>query len=119
MTPSELLSLPPRELDVMLAKLVGINVVPCTCTENPWKDDATGRHVLRYSESLDAVHEVEKTFVIGSKEHLDYTLVLAKVSSGEKPDSYMHWSDLGAYSECISASALYRTVSLILTLQES
>jgi len=45
----------PTEQNIAIAVAQGIKVIPCTCEYNPWKDAATGRHILDYHGSLDAI----------------------------------------------------------------
>ena len=45
---------------ITIAEACGIQVIPCTCTESPWKDAATGKHIPDYLNDLNACHEFEK-----------------------------------------------------------
>ena len=45
---------------IAIAESCGIQVVPCTCTESPWKDAVTGKHIPDYLNDLNACHEAER-----------------------------------------------------------
>ena len=48
---------------IAIAEACGIQVVPCTCTESPWKNAATGKHIPDYLNDLNACCEFEEKLI--------------------------------------------------------
>lgn len=70
----------PDEINAEVAKLCGIELIPCTCTAWPWKDKSTGRHSPDFYHSRDACAEFETA--LDDEEHRDYRLALGRIIVG-------------------------------------
>jgi hypothetical protein len=71
----------PEEQKIAIAEACGITVIPCSCTNDPWRDDATGKHILDYLNDLNAMHEAEK--VLDSNQACQFANNLFRVMIGE------------------------------------
>jgi hypothetical protein len=46
-----------EQINIAIAKSLGIKVVPCTCSVSPWRCAETRKHIPNYTADLNACHE--------------------------------------------------------------
>jgi len=94
---------------IAIAEACGITVGACTCTDNPYIDVATRKHIPDYLNDLDAMHEAEK--VLNEKQELRYLTQLMLVIDD---NSSLGWRKHVCYRATASqrAEAFLKTLNL-------
>jgi len=95
-----------------IAEASGITVIPCTCTDNPWKDAETGKHLPDYLGDLNAIHKAKNKMLITKPQRRKFVTILRTDVLG-----YPHEDrNPNVYYGCIDAKAEEVCEAVIKTL---